>query len=65
VKLALILEHWNNVEDKKAKIRLNPLFQHSIIPLFQYSLAQTGFSHGTGYYSDVAPGRANCGAKRR
>jgi hypothetical protein len=32
-----------------------PRTHYSIIPLFQHSLAQTGFSHGTGYYSDVAP----------
>jgi hypothetical protein len=32
----------------------------SSIPRFQYSPAQTAFSHGTGYYSDIAPGRANC-----
>ncbi len=44
-----------------------PRTYHSIMsagftscPVFQHSLAQTGFSRGTGYYSDVAPGRANC-----
>ncbi len=29
------MEYWNDVEDKKTKIHLNPLFHHSIIPLFQ------------------------------
>jgi len=30
-----MMEYWNDVEDKKIQIRLNPLFHHSIIPVFQ------------------------------
>jgi len=30
-----MLEFWNDAKDKKTKILLNPLFQQSIIPLFQ------------------------------
>jgi len=26
-------EYWNDVEDKKTKIRLDPPFHHSIIPI--------------------------------
>ncbi len=30
-----MLEYWNDAKDKRTKILLNPLFQQSIIPLFQ------------------------------
>jgi hypothetical protein len=30
-----MMEYWNDVEDKKTKILLYPLFHYSNIPLFQ------------------------------
>jgi len=30
-----MLEFWNDAKDKKTKILIDPLFQQSIIPLFQ------------------------------
>jgi hypothetical protein len=41
--------------DKNKNLKMGCL---PLNPLFQHSLAQTGFLHGTGYYSRVAPGRA-------
>ncbi len=55
VLISQIVLLFNNMEDKP-----NMSASFTSCPAFHYSLAQTGFSHGTGYYSDVAPGRANC-----
>ncbi len=33
-----MMEYWNDAKDKKTRILLNPLFHHSTIPPFHYSI---------------------------